>query len=381
MVGTVNFHIFLSPCTHESRFLKEAQTLLNAGLFEQVEVAGLHDDGLNQQEALAPNIIATRIKLYSRNLSRGMVAQGLKYMEWAWRVLRRAKKCDVGVLHAHSIAALPVGVLAKWLTGAPLVYDAHEFETERTGMAGLRKKLACKVERFCVRYADKVMVVSESIAQGYEALYGEKPALVLNAPRKQTVQAQDKFRESLGIRPNQIIFLYQGALSQGRGLDALLKVFAARPDDKGVLVCMGYGSLEATVKGAAAASPHIFYHDAVSPNVLLEYTASADVGICYIQDSSLSYRYCMPNKLFEYIMAGLPVMISDLPEMKRVVDAHRIGVTVKGDSTQDFARAVEVLLSSDLASYANGTANARDTYNWEAQEAVLLELYRDLLGA
>src|SRR5690606_29915505 len=102
------------------------------------------------------------------------------------------------------------------------------------------------------------------------------------------IEKKDIFREKLGIRPDQKIFLYQGGFTKGRGIEILLETFSQLQDDKKVLVCMGYGPMTAIIQEFATQHASIYFHEAVAPQVLLNYTASADYGISLIEDVCLS---------------------------------------------------------------------------------------------
>ena len=204
------------------------------------------------------------------------------YILYIWMIFKSRVSFDVFV--CNDLNTLPVGVFFKLIkfNKIKIIYDAHEYETEINGLKGLRKKIVKWQERILIRYADKVITVSDSIANEYTRLYSiSKPFIVLNCPIYQEVTKQDVFRESLGIRSNQVIFLYQGGLSGGRGIEIILDTFSSLEDDKNVLVCMGYGPLESLIQQKAKQFPTIFFHPAVSSQILLNYTASADYGVLF----------------------------------------------------------------------------------------------------
>ncbi|MNR18243.1 hypothetical protein D3C85_1349630 [compost metagenome] len=138
---------------------------------------------------------------------------------------------------------------------------------------------------------------------------------------------------------------------------------------------MGYGPMAGVIQQAASEHPNIFYHPAVSPDVLPAYTASADVGLCLIENLCLSYYYCLPNKLFEYLMAGLPVLVSDLQELRRFVQEHPVGqIVLQSDSTA-IREAVMAMDDAAIDSHTQAALEARTQFHWQAQERVLLEVY------
>jgi glycosyltransferase involved in cell wall biosynthesis len=243
---------------------------------------------------------------------------------------------------------------------------------------GLRahEKAAKKwLEKKLIGYADSVITVSHSIASEYSALYGiPKPHVMLNCPTYVEQKKTNLFREKLGIRDDQTIFLYQGGLVEGRGIDLMLEAFSDLESDHNVLVCMGYGSLEGVVRAKSICQPTVFFHPAVDPDVLLSYTSSADYGIAFIEDCSLSDRYCLPNKLFEYLMAGLPVLTSNLPEMRRLVESEGVGVVAECNSVTGFKRALIKCQAQNYFELQLQVFAARSKYCWELQEKVLREI-------
>ncbi|WP_457592957.1 glycosyltransferase [Hydrogenimonas sp.] len=381
-----NLHVSLTNIKNESRLFKEVTSLANHRLFDRIIVAGLHEEGLAEQEYLNKKVVLDRFVLKTRRLSRSLPFQLLKYVEFASRVLTKYRDENVETVTVHMLALLPVGVLYKKMHGAKLVYDAHEYETERNGLAGLRKKLSKLVERWLIPYCDATIVVSGTIADEYKKLYPklERPSVVLNTPFYKKVEKKDIFRKKLNIDEDRKIFLYQGALGTGRGIETLLEAFkkpiaeAKNGLKPPVIIFMGYGPLEIEIKKAAKKYDNIFFHEAVSPDILLEYTGSADAGISMIEDCCLSYRYCLPNKIFEYMMVDIPVIVSDLPEMKRVVEENGVGVVAESNSVEGLREAVRKVCRMDMKLLRENIQRVKDVYNWQEQEKTLLKIYNEL---
>ncbi|MEA2520296.1 MAG: hypothetical protein QOF49_2376, partial [Chloroflexota bacterium] len=155
-----------------------------------------------------------------------------------------------------------------------------------------------------------------------------------------------------------------------------------------VLVLLGYGRLEAGLAELADREPYrgkVFLIDAVAPSELLAWTASADVMVMAIQPSSLNHRHTTPNKLFEAMAAGVPVVASDLPGMATIVRATGCGELCDPTDATAIATAIRTILASSSAERAarrsRCLAAAHDTYNWESQVGTLLELYDRLLAS
>jgi glycosyltransferase involved in cell wall biosynthesis len=369
--------IVLNNFTNDSRVLKEGVSLQNAGY--NVTVIALHENDLLEYEQVQALPIH-RVRLKSRAWLKWKSIQILKYLEFVFRVTKLYRN-KIDIVHCNDLNTLPIGVLIKKISKRTIkiVYDAHEYETEANGLKGLQKQLSKWLEGFLIRFVDQVITVSDSIANEYVRLYSiPKPHLVLNCPFYQQVEKQDIFRETFEIRNDQQVFLYQGGLSKGRGIELLLEAFSSFNDDSKVLVCMGYGPLEKLVQDKAQQHQTIYFHPAVPPDVLLNYTGSGDYGISFIEDTCLSYRYCLPNKMFEYLMAGLPVLTSNLYEMKRLVETHKIGVVVEENTVESFVMAVQTSLELDCQKVKVNIDKIKKKFCWEEQQKVLWRVYSEL---
>ncbi len=344
-----------------------------------VTIVALHKEGLEEFEEIQA-IPVHRVKLTTINLSKNIVGSLVKYIEWSYRVIKRYRRYDV--MHCHDLNALYLGVISKLFNRKlKVIYDAHEYETEVNYLVGIKKRLSKITERFLIKYADAVITVSDAIADEYVRLYNiPKPHLVLNTPPFKEVEKKDIFRETFDIDKKQTIFLYQGNLSRGRGVEVVLETFKELNDTNSVIVFMGYGELEDLIVEHSHKHESIYFHNAVSPDILLDYTSSADFGISMIEDVCLSYRYCLPNKMFEYIMAGVPVVVSNLPEMRKLVEQYEVGVVAKENSKEALAEAIVLASSLDKDYVYSRLKSVKSIYNWEEQERNLISLYRGVLN-
>jgi len=369
--------IVLNNFKNDSRVLKENISLKKAGY--DVKVVALHEEPLKEYEEVQ-NIPVHRIKLKTRGWSKHKLVQLIKYGEFVYKVVKKYKKSDI--FHCNDLNALPIGVIIKkfFNSNAKIVYDAHEYETELNGLKGIQKKLVKWLERKLIKYADKVITVSNAIADEYAKLYDiEKPALVLNTPPYKEIEKKNIFRETLGIKEDQTIFLYQGGLSKGRGIEIILEAFKRINNQDVVIVFMGYGPLENLINEVSKEYKNIYFNQAVPPDVLLDYTSSADFGISTIEDTCMSYRYCLPNKIFEHLMAEIPVIVSNLYEMKQLVELNKIGTVAKGNTPEGLREAIDKAMKLDQEELKTNIQKLKTIYNWEEQEKVLLNVYKDLV--
>lgn len=296
-----------------------------------------------------------------------------------------ARAVSARVYHASDLFVLPALARTARQKGARLVYDARELYPHVFGTVG--KPWATlfwkRVERRYARRADAVFTVNETIADWMARHYGLAPPVVLyNAPDAQPLPVSDALRRRTGVAAGLPIVLYQGALFPHRGLPVLVEAMADVPG--AALVLMGEGPLRGALEtqiGAAGLSERAFVLDPVPPAELLAVTASADVGALPLDDACLSYRYALPNKLFEYLRAGLPVAATDLPEIRRVVDGFDVGLLSPPGDAGALARSLRKLVEDAELRLAMAARMPRvfETYNASEASDRLAFAYRMLL--
>jgi glycosyltransferase involved in cell wall biosynthesis len=211
--------------------------------------------------------------------------------------------------------------------------------------------------------------------------------VIRNVPAYQVVSRNDRLRQYLGFGPEVRIALYQGNISSNRGLDRLVRA-AKYLEPQTVIVMMGWAA-EATRSQLEAliASEQVVDRVKLLPEVpyadLLKWTASADIGLTIFQpDYSLSIRFTLPNKLFEYMMAGLPVLSSQLNAIMEVIKTYDIGQIVPSLTPSDIGAAINAMLA-DTAALArmrnNALEAARKEFHWENDSQKLIHLYHTVL--
>lgn len=375
----LNIHIYPSTFTNESRILKIVRSLRHEGVFARVMVLALWKPGLARHEVIDDGIDVLRVAPVLGGSMGGGVGRLLKVVGWHIGVLWALRGRRITCFNCHSLPVLPLSVLVKLWKSCVLVYDPHELETETASLRGWRRWLARRVERWLIRYADAVCVVNRSIADWYAARYRLSQVWVVRNVPYRGASAPTRtglLRGVVGVPSAAMLYLYQGLLAPGRGVGLLIDAFARLPADRH-LVFMGYGELAATIQEAAARHPNIHFMPAVPPERVQEYTADADVGVSLIENVSLSYYLCLPNKLFEYAACGVPVVVSAFPEMGRFVDEHDCGWKIP--TAADALR--QLVLSQTAAEVAAKRANTKgavELYCWQAEEPALLSMYRAL---
>jgi glycosyltransferase involved in cell wall biosynthesis len=372
--------IVFNELTNDNRVINQAESLRQNGY--NVTLLGIQIDSSLPLNEVSNGVNVIRVPLTYRN----PLIYRIPFLLFYYRNLSlffiylKIALSNFDIIHCHDLNTLQFGVRAKFLKPRKLklIYDAHEYETQRNGLHGWRWTYVKLKERFLIKFCDRVITVSPTIADEYVRLYDiEKPEVILNCPilRTEEVIKRNLFREHFGIPASKKIFLYQGYLYPGRGIEVILEAFDQLDLSDGVLVFMGEGALIDEIKKHEKYNKSVFIHPFVSGEVLLGYTSSADCGIAFIEDISLSDRYCLPNKLFEYIAAGLPVISSGLPDLKKFINTYRVGTAADSNDVEGFIQAFINLPNLDSPELVEHIRRARALFNWGTQEKILLELY------
>lgn len=379
-MGKVNLHLYQSDFRNESRILRETKAITSNGIADECVIAAAWSGGLKEEEAIDGKRRVWRLKVMGGKLPAGVIPRILGLAVWSLKILSKFIGKEVAMVNCHSIAALPSGVMFKIFWRSKLVYDAHELETETANSRGLRKKIAKIVERSLVGMADMIVVVCESAAEWYHRSYRFKKEMIATVrnipvlPEGPLSADPQMLKNKLGIKKSELLFIYQGLLVKGRGIGLALEAFSELPADKHI-VFMGYGNLEAEIIGYSKKYRNIHFLPAVKPEVILNYTVGADVGLCLIEDLCLNYKLSLPNKLFEYILAGVPVIGSDFPEIGRVIDECDAGwkISPSSVSLKDIVKKLDL---EEIENKKISLNSKKSFYSWENEEKKLVKAYR-----
>ena len=224
-----------------------------------------------------------------------------------------------------------------------------------------------------------VITVSQSIVDQYEQEYGIRPHLVRNIPPKATPPVTET-RASLQLPEDKTIIILQGnGINEGRGGEELVE---AMPfvGEKAMLLIVGNGTMITQLKNRVKElqlEHRVCFVPRVTPEMLFNYTYLADIGIALDRDLSMNLRFSLPNKLFEYIKAGTPMVVSNLIERARIVGQYRVGLIVEDFQPENIAEKINRLVN-DKQLYDEMKANckvAAEDLCWENEEKVLEEIY------
>ena len=298
------------------------------------------------------------------------------------RFVRAGVHARADVYHAHDLNTLLIAWTASRLRRKPLVYDSHEIETDRAGLK--MRWWACFLERALIGRADRVICTNQTRADYTQRRYGIVPPTILrNLPAYVEPPPSKLMHERLGLPPDTRIVLYQGGVQRERGLEELL---AAAPDIRGgVIVILGSGRLKPFLQQRVrelGLESRVLFHEAVPVEELPAWTAGAYLGLQVLQNTCFNHYSSLSNKLLEYLMAGVPVIANDLPEMRRVIEDTGAGLIIVASDPHKIAEAVNLLLGDERLrqEMSEKAVRARCRYCWEVEEHVLVDLYAGLLA-
>lgn len=374
-------HFSHTDIRSDSRILKEIEAIRG---IESLDVYGIGMDhgSYGARKFVDSKIVAVVVRSRSMRWLPRIVRHFINFIELSFILIRKGLIIRPGVVHCHDTVVLAAGIIVALFVGSRLVYDAHELESQKNGQSSAISRLTLLFERIAWRSIDGFISVSPSIIDWYSEKFGVKPsALILNSPvqyNDENNSGRDLFgknylREKYLIPDDAKVYIYVGIIDKGRGVETSLLAFSEN-SVRSHLVFLGFGGLVPLVVEYAEKFQNIHYHEPVLHSEVVSLSSSADIGLCLIQNVSLSDYYSLPNKLFEYAFAGLHVVSSDFPDIKRVVADHDLGWVC-----MDNVSALSELISRLENFSLQRTPRNLDDISWSAQAEKLRTFYRRLL--
>ncbi len=305
-----------------------------------------------------------------------------------WRFWREggalARTLDARLWIASDLYSLPVASAGARGSSAPLLYDSRELYASIAALhrRPVTQKFWSILERRYARVAGGITTVNDSIAEILRASFpGKKIAVIHNYPSGPFPERADLLRSRLAIPAGMKLLLSQGGLQEGRGGGTAILALRELPEC--ALVFLGSGPLADRWKRLAAecgVEARVYFIEAVPAAEVPAYAASADIGICLIEDLGVSYRLSLPNKLFASIAAGVPVVASRFPEIGRVVGETGAGLTVDPSDPAETASAIRRLLADPhlYEDCRRACLAARVRFTWEKEGKILADFIREI---
>jgi len=373
-----------SDIRQEQRVNKEMATLRRAGHFVSLVYLPAADATADADADATQH----PVRIWTRRLPRNLAFWPLKYIECTIRLVRSAVRLKPQVLHAVDRLSLLPGLLtAQWL-GIPLIYDTQEIWPEVNSALNRPRWLWLAFERYAARRTIHVLVTDRfrrDLTANLLRLPPERLTVLMNLPNREVVAALDRsdIRVESGFAGNALL-VYAGGLSPGRHLEECIGALGRLPSQY-ALTLVGFGDPAykrqlIELAGRLGVSDRVAMLPPVPWSAIADYIRSADCAFAFYEKSSINNLYCSPSKLFDALLAGVPVVGTDNPLIVEVLSALDAGQTVADVTPETIAQAVTAVMNCADGSKrrAHIAAMARDTYTWEHQESVLHGIYEQL---
>jgi glycosyltransferase involved in cell wall biosynthesis len=300
------------------------------------------------------------------------------YAEYNIRLFFYLLSDETDVFLSNDTDTLLANYFASIIRKKPLVFDAHEIFPEAPEITERKwvKRIWTAIESFIFPRLSNTYTVSDSVAAYYKEKYKANMMVVRNIPLKKTAPARLHSQPSFIKVKGKKIILYQGAINRGRGIEWMINAMPYL--DNFIFYVIGDGEklqeLKEKVKKMHLTDRVIFTGQIPFEN-LPEYTIQADIGINLVENWGLSYYYSLPNRIFDYIREGVPVLASDLPEIRKIITHYKIGTLVHNYDPQHLASTIKRITQKVKNRSVFETANA--ALCWENESLVLMRVIKD----
>lgn len=290
-------------------------------------------------------------------------------------------KFDANYVHAADLYSLSAAKNIKMKTGANLTYDSREIYSQLNSLRDrpFSKKMIELKEKYLVTYVDRIIVTAKEDKDYLKKHFTHSIpySIIKNLPSKREIKTGDLLREKFKIPTENLILLYQGWVLEGRYLDKAINVMKKLNDV--TLVIIGNGEYLEPLKKLVADNKleeNVIFTGLIPYDNLYDYTISADVGLVLFENTSISYQNALPNKLFEFIQAGLPVITSNQKTITEIVTPNNIGLILEELTETNLVNSVEKMKSSQIRQeYSENINNIRTDYSYETQELEILKVF------
>jgi glycosyltransferase involved in cell wall biosynthesis len=310
----------------------------------------------------------------------------LFYAEYNFKLFFYLLFHQMEVLTANDLDSLLPNIIVAKLRKKKLVYDSHEYFCQMLSIIHrpFVQHFWHQIERYCIPKVQYAITVSQSIADAYHKEYGIHFNVVRNIPPAHAVTITET-RHSLGLPEDKFIVLMQGNdISSNRGSEELLEAIPY-VSEKAILLFVGNGETVPYLKLRTKElnlEERVIFVGRVTPDRLFNYTSLSDVGVSLEKSTSLNQAYSLPNKIFEYIKAGIPLLISNLPERAAIISQYNIGEIAQDFTPKNIANLLNKMIDNPILcqQFKANCSTAANELNWENEEKVVKSVYENLLS-
>ena len=305
------------------------------------------------------------------------------YLEYQVRLFIFLLFRKFDVLYSNDLDTLLPNYLISKIKKPALIYDSHEYFTGVPELVDhpIKKGIWKRIERSIFPHLLHVFTVSESIARLYESEYGILPQVIRNVPETNHM-AEIPGRASLGLPEEKKIIILQGSgINVQRGSEELVEAMQFVPETMQLLI-VGRGDVIEILKKKVRdlkLEKKVVFKPRLHYEKLMLYTAAADLGVSLDKDTNINYRYSLPNKVFDYIHAGIPVLASKLPEIEKLIETYEIGDFISNHEPRLIAAKIVEMFEhpEQLKTWSDNAKKARKELNWELESKTIQKVFQE----
>lgn len=370
-----------NPLKPDPRVSNEAEALVKAGY--SVEVLAWDREGKSKKKETKNGVDINRIRYKS---TYGQGKKQLKYfISFQGIIVKELLKKEFDAVHCHDFDTLMGGFIGGKIRRKKVIYDAHESYPSMMVDRGLKKiaKKIDKAETRIVKRIDQVITVNPILEKIFKKKGAKKIVQILNSKDLKKYEATEKEIENIRKKwkaSGKKVFIYIGTLSPKRNLLELVEIFKKEKNAK--LVIGGEGVLEKEIKQKIKETNNVLFIGKVSEKRVPLYTLSSDVVLAIYKSNSLNNNIAgPPNKLFEAIAAGKPIITSKKGSTGKMVKELEVGLVVNANNVKEIKKTIDKITNKQkiIEKISKKSKEARKKYNWDTEKQKLIEIYDNLL--
>ncbi len=367
-------HVTINFIDYERRIKNQAESSAESGHSIKIISLGKPGDKL----AVIQNGISIR-----RITTPFFKGGPLKFIHFNLKVFLLLFYERLQIVHCHDLWTLPAVYLLRIIKKFNIVYDAHEYYEglEIFNRNRIRKKLWMLAEQMAIKKVDVLITISDPIAGLYHKKYPDlqKIEVIRNLPQKE--RPSESQNNDILPKTTDKLIVFQGHFKPGRGLIQLIE--SMKLLDKVHLVLIGGGEIENDIREKIVnfdLQSKVSLIGYIPTDQLITTTSRADLGVVLFEKTSLNYTYALPNKFFEYIMAGIPILASNLDTLTEYLETYGLGMSVNPEDVEEIAQSIKIMLSDEnkLKEWRDNAIKASRILNWENESIKMNQIYENI---